>query len=402
MHFFRKLSDLLGINLLNESQKKLMLVAYIALLSQVISGSFINTFIFSSGGSAKAVIFFNIFNLASLTLSSLLQGFLVRRLPTVAVFRIGIISYMMLYIVILLLKDNISGYVWLAGILIGFSGALYYVTANVIVLSYSDNNPDAQNKYVGTSTVAITLTSIIVPFITGFVIQCLGNTGYYIVFVLSLVLGALSLVLSFGMPAVEKTAENPPLIPTLILLTKNKELMYVMYAKFFHGLREGSVGFIFYLMLFIMSPLEGAVGTFNSTMALIQSIGFYYITRRLTPQNAMKTLKIFVWAVFLSSLVFLFEINIYTLVFAGAAAYFFISFGSSSTLFMLSDAIKDNISAGFVLLEIFFSTGRTLGLLLLFFASGSIRNIGYAMIILAATQFLCLFLFSKAKKEAAL
>jgi YQGE family putative transporter len=399
MYIIRRLSDLLGVNLLNEAQKKLLLVSYIFLLSQVISGAFINTFIFSSGGSSSAVILFNVYFLGSLGIFSLLQGYLAEKFSTVSVYRIGIVCYMLLYIIILILRDSIGEYVWLAGIIIGLSGALYYVTANVIILSYSNHDPHMQNKYVGTSMVTVTLTSIVMPFITGMVIQWLGNWGYYTVFIIALTLSGTAFVLSFKMPPAERNPNTQKLFAALFSMLKERNLMYVMYAEFFHGLREGCVGFIFYLMFFIITPMEGVVGMFNSTMALIQSTGFYYITRRLNPQNAMTVFKVFVLSVTLSSLVFLLEINLYTIVFAGAVAYFFISFGNGSSLYIISDAIKGNIAAGFVLREVFFSTGRAVGLIFLLLMSGSIKSIGYALIALAATQVICMLFFSRVKRQ---
>lgn len=363
------------------------------------SNAFVNTFIFSSGGDIRHVIVYYIFCYLALTVFSLLQGYIARKIPVVSVCRIGIFSYMILYALILVFKSKVGGYVWLIGTILGLSSALYHITLSAILLKYSNLNPKEQNTYVGVSTTLSTLTSIVVPFITGFAIQILGEAGYYIVFSITLVLVTASFMLTFRLPRVEYAKNNVGITKKLITLSKDKNRMYAMLGEFIRGIKEGSAGFIFYLLLFMASPKEGLVGMFNTVAALVQTIGYYYAGKRLSEKNAVKMQEIQAWVVFLASLVFFVDMNIYNIVFMGLITYFFLSIASSSALYIFSPTIRGHINEGFVMQAVFISSGRVVGLLILLLVSGSVKSIGFTLIILSALQGLSALAFKKVKNE---
>jgi hypothetical protein len=128
MKIKKYINNILGTNLLNAEQKKLLASNYFFVLSFVLSGVFINTLIFSKDGSAAAVIRYYIFMFLSAALCSLLQGYTVRILKPLKTFRLGIAAYMVYYAAVLIAGDKIGDVSWLAGIISGASSALYFIT----------------------------------------------------------------------------------------------------------------------------------------------------------------------------------------------------------------------------------------------------------------------------------
>ena len=394
--------SLLGIAVFNDKQKSLYRTDCFVFFAMMLTNVFVNTFIMIGGGIIGVVIY-NMFVFGSAGVASFPQAFLAKRFGLVNAYRCGIITFILFYVSILLLGDNVQNFLWLAGGLSGISMCLFHVSRNMLILACADYDQDVESVYWGSSGMTNSIFTIALPPLAGVIISQIGaftgysTIGYYIVFSVGILSFVVAFWLSFRMQSIPPVKGEQNLWADAKILFKKKSVIFSGFGEMFRGVRDIISSFIFVSLVFYITQNETMVGTFTMVMAICQLVGFYIVARYLNLKRAKTFLFAFSIIVTVTPLALLWSagagmsahIILLSLFFVGAMSHAVASFQNGANI-ICSNAIRGYLECGFLIREIFINVGRMIGLPILLILLGITDNIalnvGIAMTILGFMQ----------------
>jgi len=386
--------NFVGIKVFNEKQKKFYRSEFFVFFAINLTNIFVNTFIMASGGGIADVAMYNLFIVISVGITSIIQAHLVKKIGLIKAYRLGIITFILFNLTILVLRENINNFLWLAGFLAGTSATFFFVSRNMIILVCADYDQDAESVYFGAAGILNSVLVITLPILAGLVIQ-FGRTelshifdgmlGYYITFSIGILSFLVAFMFSFAVPKLPVKHSDTNIWQDVKVLLKKKSVIYSGLGEFFRGMKDTASGFILVILLFEISRSEALVGTFTMVMAACQLIGFCITARYLNLKRTKSFLLAFALTVSIAPLLLLFGVELWTLFIVGGAGFVVVSFQNAANV-ICSNAIRGYVESGFMIRELFLNIGRVFGLTFLLFMSQSEFLVIIAIITLGFTQ----------------
>ena len=197
--------------------------------------------------------------------------FLARNICTskkrVNLIRIGIILNFFYFLAIIFLKERVTDYIYIVGLLYGLEEGFYFSVYNNIESDGIKNEERA--KFIGTHTALSSIISIIYPLIFGSIIYEAGFINSLLILLLIvLVLIILSFMIKdYNIPTKTKTnlkAYNK-------IVKKNQPIKKSYITQFFNGLTysEGAFGYIVTIYIIKVFSDSVSLGIFTSIFSLI-------------------------------------------------------------------------------------------------------------------------------------
>ena len=174
-----------------------------------------------------------------------------------------------------------------------------------------------------------------------------------------------------------------------------------MIGESLRGLRDGVMIFLPGILLYSLASSESIIGYYTLFCSSTQLISFYYISRKIVPSTRKNYLLVGVLALVLTSPIFIFKLNVYTLFIYGLITSFFIAWVNNPTAGMIYWVIHKTPNSnkrrieGIVVREVHLNIGRALGALMLFALPEDIRTIAYIVFGLGLSQIMIWALFYK-------
>ncbi|MGE4284357.1 MAG: MFS transporter [Clostridia bacterium] len=381
----------------------LLSVHGIFLLAVGLSNTFISVFLLKVEKDLSIVVLFNAIYYATIPIIFIFGGWLAKRLSLTFNLRIGILCYSALFIVLLIVQDRAPSYIGLLGVMMGISAGFYYLSYNVLGYDFSTN--DNRDYVMSIQGLVFSIATMIATFTAGIIIESFkGLKGYIIIFSASLTLFIIAGVLSSKIPT--KAIDKQYYIKSILFMPfKKKNWRYVMLGELLRGFRDGVMLFLMGILLYIIVNREAYIGSLTLISSAVQLISFYYISKKMNPYSRKKYMLIGAIFITLVSLVFLYEINIWTIFIYGIISSFYITFINNSTIGIIYWVIhktpnsKKRRIEGIVVREVYLNVGRVAGVLLLLVFVQDLKSMALFILGLGASQILMWHLFCKVKLE---
>jgi YQGE family putative transporter len=212
-------------------------------------------------------------------LGYVLAGLIAKRSDRVYTLRIGIGLLAIFYVLILALGDRVGTLYLLLGSLLGFGNGFYWLSYNVLVFEVTE--PDTRDEFNGANGFFFALASGIAPMVAGQILSKVPNFGYQVLFTLSFgfflsaVLFTRSLDLRVGSPTFDLRCGFRP--------EENHRLWHqTLTTSFFLGFREGTLAFLPFLLVFLVTDSELLAGRYLWMTAVASLLSYYFVKRFLT------------------------------------------------------------------------------------------------------------------------
>lgn len=369
-----------------------------------ICGIFVNLFLLRTSNNNVAMILQNnLFLYITLGLSFFVMGWVSNKKSSKTTMLIGILSYILALILLLLLQNEAPKYAILLGSLQGIGLGAFCVGNNVLVFDYSTKR---NRTYIFTEQHIVLATSTFaMPLIASLVISCFRDlTGYIIIFGVALVV--LIMAAFFVLKIKEKESNSPYMIFHLMAeMKKNANWRNTMIGESFRGIRDG---FIFFnvILIFMISKQELYVGiTSFLTYAATVLCGFLF-GRRIIEENRMFYLRTAVFVAILTSAV----LTINPIVITIMLYAIFSSYATIVTNAITSTVIFNNIERldncqelrieSIVLRDMVLNAGRTVGVIVAFFLPQQVISYVWLMLFTSISQVFMYLFFNKANEKA--
>lgn len=331
----------------------------------------------------------------------ILGGMMVKKVDRVISIRLGVIVLAIFYSIVLFLGYRTATYALPLGFLLGIGAGLYWLGYNVMYFEITD--PDNRDLYNGRNGFLASLSGMLSPFIAGFIIKLNPTGGYRWLFIFSFTVFLIAVFVSLFIRKRE-------LIGTLSLKKPWKDTIHntrwnkMMLAHYFFGLREGLIGFLISLLVFIAVASEFRLGIYSFVVSATSLLAYFMAGRLMKPEK--RVFFTVLGAIMLTVMVIpLFvKFNYFTLLLMGlGSAVFYPLFliPITSTTFDLigEDMEKAKLRVEYIIMrEISFSSGRVTGIgffVLLVLWSSQLKLMLSLVLVLNAALLVCGWLMKK-------
>lgn len=184
--------------------------------------------------------------------------------------RIGLILYLLYFVLLIILKDNIVKYMYLIGIIYGIQEGFYFSVFNIIE---SDSITNLERpKYNGKYKIISNIISFIFPIICGSLIA-ISSFNRFLLIIIFLIF--LLLLLSFKIKDIFIPKDNKVRFKEYLSIIKNNKAIKNIYnSNIFSGLTYSSGAFLSIVTIYIISVCNNSIslGIYTSIICFIVAI----------------------------------------------------------------------------------------------------------------------------------
>lgn len=298
----------------------LLLIGGLYSLSIALSNTFVNVYLWKQSGEFLDIGIYNLTIVLFQPFTFILAGRLAKKVDRIFVLRLGVIFLSFFFLCVLLAGARATDFIVLLGGLLGIGYGFYWLAFNV--LTFEITEPDTRDFFNGYLGILSSLGGMIGPVVAGYIISHLAkNSGYSIIFGISLFLFSMAVIISFFLDKRRPADGNYLFTRVWKERERNHDWRMITNANFFQGLREGTFMFIVSVFVFIKTGSEMAIGNFGLINSAISFVAYYLASRYI--KQPMRKMAILAGGSLLYAAVFLIAFNISygkLLIYAGAIA----------------------------------------------------------------------------------
>lgn len=400
-----RLSALFSGGVLLREQKLFMTMISLFFAAAGLSGIFINTFIYSCAYTSgefvsgiKSVAYYNLCLYASMAVFSVIIGIVGKGISSRILMAAGLLFYAFVFVLLLLLGSGCVSYIWVIGFLSGAGTALFQFTySEAVTFATSGENRD---HYLAVQGAINSVTAMISPLAAGTLLELVGGfNGYTVLFAVTLVVLGISMVCCLALSYSDGTKPNTHFGNVFVYSVKDKSLRYASLGELVSGLRDGVMGFLVPILLFVLNFSNFAVGVYMFIYAGIQLLSSRWANSKVGSRS--KNFAIFLSALLYAGLGFIFfaGTEIIPVFSYGVCSSAVQSFFAAAAFFVFYDAAYKIPNSHYKNLEIltlrefYRNTGRVIGIFAVLFVPQETRYLVYVIAAVGVSQLFAWVLF---------
>lgn len=256
-------------------------------LAGALSGTFLNVFLWKSRPDYAMLGWFTLSQQLTIGLTFWLAGKWVKEHNKMSALRLGTALSGIFYMVVLWAGSKAVDWIWPLGILLGCSLGLFWIAFNVVYFEITDReNRDLFNGWVG---LLGSMTGIIGPWFSGLIItRMTDNTGYRLIFTVSLVIYVIAVVFSFFLKKRKVSGTYRWSEPWIQLSKPNSPWRTLALGLFAQGAREGVFAFLIALLVYLATAQEYKLGQFSLITSAVALVSYWAAGKWFKPQFRSK------------------------------------------------------------------------------------------------------------------
>ncbi|GED70354.1 hypothetical protein BRE01_40560 [Brevibacillus reuszeri] len=353
---------------LDKQSRLLLLVNVLFITAGALSGTFVNVYLWKVKSQFAPIAWFTFTTHLVGALTFWLAGWYAKQGNKMNILRAGMAISALFYLVVLWIGPQAAAYAPLLGFIQGMAVGLFWLAFNVVYFEIT--GPDNRDRFNGWAGLLASGGGMLAPWISGLLITRLpGNSGYSLIFGLSLALFIVGVIISFFLKK-RQSEGNYSWTFALRCLRENPEWRFAAGALAGQGLREGLFGFIIGLMVYIATKSEMTLGNYWLITSAVGIVSYYFTAKWLTVRY--RKWGMLIGAVIMSGVVTLFfwQVSYTSLLIFGIAvgiAYPLFSVPMLSTIFDLIGTNEEsarNRVEYVVLREFALDAGRLVGIII--------------------------------------
>ena len=411
--FRTKIASLFAGGFLLREQKLFLSAVSLFFAASSLSGIFVNTFIYScayaSGEIAsglRAVAYYNLCMYGAMAFFAVVTGIIGKALSSRTLICAGLVFYALLYILLLIMGSTCVNYIWLLGILSGMGSAFFNLNYSSAVTYVTST--EGRGYYLSIQGIINSASAVIAPLIAGVLAEIVGGMGGYItLFIISLIVLALSVVCCFSLTYRDGKKGATQFGNVFVFSLKNKPLRLCAVSDAVSGLRDGVAMFLIPLLLFSLKMSNAAVGIYMFVYTLIQVAVSHFAQTRVSDKNRMSVVFFACVLYMLSGFILLGKIDTLTIFSYGIVSAFIQGFFATALFALFYDAAYKIPHAHRKNLEIlsvrefYINIGRIIGVFTIMFVLRETTYVIYTMIVFGILQMVSWIMLGLASRQLA-
>lgn len=368
-------------------------VLYTGIASVV--GIFINTFLLKFfGDNSTNVLFYNLVSALVQPFAMLLAIAISNKGNGVTVQRIGFVFYGIACVFLAIFGEKVAPYYLLFAVIMSFGAGFYFTPYACQMVSYMQD--ESRDFVSGIITFTATIICIILPLISGYLMSSLGFLGYQIMFGVVALMALCALVSSIWLAPLRKTElqRQTSFITVLKTILKSKEGLKNMIASGIDNCRTHTITFYLPVLMYmaIKNEMFISVTSVAGSIASVLSALLYAVM--IIPKNRIKAVFIAILVNSIASLPMIFYFApISIMIFSVARSFcnIFIATPILNSYLAYIDSmpsLKGMEAEVHTVRELFVTSGRVLGIAIIFIIPQTIYGMVATLVILTASCFI--------------
>ncbi|MGV2964646.1 MFS transporter [Paenibacillus sp. AGC30] len=361
-------------------------------LAGALSGTFLNVFLWKSRPDYAMLGWFTLSQQLAIGLTFWLAGKWVKEHNKMSALRLGTALSGIFYMIVLWAGSKAVDWIWPLGILLGCSLGLFWIAFNVVYFEITDReNRDLFNGWVG---LLGSMTGIIGPWFSGLIITRMAdNTGYRLIFTVSLVIYVIAVVFSFFLKKRKVSGTYRWSEPWIQLSKPDSPWKTLALGLFAQGAREGVFAFLIALLVYVATAQEYKLGQFSLITSAVALISYWAVGKWSKPQYRSRGMFIGALILLIVLIPLLWKVTYVTLLIMGIGSavamplYILPMISAGFDMMGTSDENVEKRVELVVLRELCLMVGRLFGLIIFIITvinSPSLRMLTWLIIVLGA------------------
>lgn len=252
-------------------------------LAGALSGTFLNVFLWKSRPDYAMLGWFTLSQQLAIGLTFWFAGKWVKEHNKMSALRLGTALSGIFYMIVLWAGSKAVDWIWPLGMLLGCSLGLFWIAFNVVYFEITDReNRDLFNGWVG---LLGSMTGIIGPWFSGLIItRMTDNTGYRLIFTVSLVIYVIAVVFSFFLKKRKVSGTYRWSEPWIQLSKRDSPWRTLGLGLFAQGAREGVFAFLIALLVYLATAQEYKLGQFSLITSAVALVSYWAAGKWFKPQ----------------------------------------------------------------------------------------------------------------------
>ena len=377
---------------MSKNAKTLISLNTIKIIIDIFLGPFLTSYFFKlSIDSIKFISLYYIYTYIIIIIISFIIGIILKNKNQLIIFRLGIVFKFIQLIILILIGNNLTNYLWLVAILSGISTMMWAFPLNVFSASIIPNSE--KKNFVVYKTVLSNFAYVIIPFVFGTLISI---ESFEKVAIVVLILSFIQIIISLNINIKTSNIEYRTfdLKNSFNTFLKNNNIKNLFKSDFFLGLTfEGALDTIITLIIIISFQKDFNLGLITSLSSILSIISAY-ICKKINNQKVKYLLYISFIIPLISAIILLLLTNQYTVIIYNIIYTFFIQiitiYKNIFTLKLANSKIinDSNRIEAYTLFEIYLGIGRILSFILLLIFNNIFEVNSLKILILIFTVFM--------------
>ena len=165
--------------------KVLLVISALFTFAIGLSNIFVNVFFWKQTNEFVVIAIYHLTHYVATPITFVLAGMLAKKKNGIWSLRIGLLTYAVFFMLILLLGNEVISYIYLLGVIYGMATGFYWLAFNTLSFDFTHiNNRDTFNGFNGSCS---GIAAAISPMVSAYIISIFsGMKGYKVVFALTL------------------------------------------------------------------------------------------------------------------------------------------------------------------------------------------------------------------------
>lgn len=256
--------------------KIFILVQGLNFLSLNMGNVFISLFLINTSSSFIGALLYNLFIGIAILISFFLLSPLCKNHKRIGI-QLGNVLNCLLYVVIILLGNNASNFVWILGMISGFAQGFFWLSANILVIDLTDyDNRKQYNSVIGMIT---SFSNMVGPLFASIVVSAFKDLkGYKILFSIIFCIMVLSFILCFFIKTREALNDKFS-IKKAFKNTDMRQFEIIKKITWKASFRDGVLAFLFSILIFKITKSELVLGRLTAYKTIISLIVYNIVGR---------------------------------------------------------------------------------------------------------------------------
>ncbi len=296
--------------------KRLLIITGLFFAASVLSDVFVNVYIFRLESNYEAVVTYLLSTYVVVPFIFYFSGFLGMKMDRVSIYKLGILFFILFYLIVLLLRKNVINYLVPVGALKGIAMGFYWFGFHVLTFDYTSTNN--RDSFYAHFNIIVRASAMVAPLVAGFIIARFTNlTGYYVIFLCSAVLYLAAVILSTPLKStpIKKIYKIKDLV-----FTKNKRWGRTMTAYFALAGKDAIAMFLIAILVYRETGNEFTLGKFLLLVSVLSILTSYLMSKFSRPFNRHRYVLAGSALYFGAAFLIVYDINFITLVLYGTLA----------------------------------------------------------------------------------
>ncbi|MBP1930387.1 MFS transporter [Ammoniphilus resinae] len=300
---------------LGSQGRLLVLVHTLFLLSEALSGTFVNVYLWKENVGYALIGWYNVSFFLAMQITFMMSGKWVKVYNKMSCLRTGIAVAASFYLAVLLLGDLAPKLIIPLGFLQGVGHGFFWFSYNIVLFEIT--NRANRNKFNGLAGVFGSLVGMTAPLGAGYLIsEMTGLKGYTTIFAISLGIYVGAVILSFFLRK-RKSGGTFTLTETYTVYRRSRTWKKIFLAMIGQGANESIFNFLVGLLVFIATNTEWKLGMYTFITSAVAFVSFYIAGKFLSSKWRSQALLLGTILTTLAVVPLFFELNYTTLLIMG-------------------------------------------------------------------------------------